>query len=194
MYVYCKCFALSVTVGIGEMLFDLQHEQPSGSDLSSPSLDLRVDHTVVSRIRLLAELIHRRDGHHVASHNVFANVPRQFLSVILAVLPVSNVEDSVQFLQSQRFGLGKQKVTVNSPEDVPAGVPAEGSGGGESGAQSRPAEGDDEVEAPAGGCRKRHSDVADVEREGFGGVGEGNWAFGGRVDGHEAENGSGDGA
>jgi hypothetical protein len=176
-----------------DVLFDLQHEQPSRSDLSSPSLHLGVDHTVVSRLRLLAELIHRCDGHHVASHNVLADVPRQLLGVVLAVLPVANVEDSVQFLQGERFGLGQQEVAVHGPEDVPAGVPAEGSGGGESGAQRGPAEGDDEVEAPAGGCRKGHADVADVERESFGGVSERNRAFGGRVDGHEAEDGGGDG-
>ena len=108
------------------------------------------------------------------------------------MLSVANVEDSIQLLEGEGLGFREQEVAVHSPEQIPTGVPAEGSGGSESGAQRRPAEGDDEVEAPAGGRCKGHADVADVERESFGGVGERNRAFGGRVDGHEAEDGSGD--
>jgi hypothetical protein len=165
---------------------------PRRSNLSSSGLHLRVNHTVVSRLRLLRELIHWGDRHHVASHNVLANIPRQLLGVVLRVLSVANVEDSVQLLQSEGFCLWQQEVAIDSPEQIPAGVPAEGSGGSESGAQRGPAEGDDEVEAPAGGGCKGHTDVADVEWESFGGVSERNRAFGGRVDGHEAEDGSGD--
>ena len=108
------------------------------------------------------------------------------------MLSVANVEDSIELLECEGLSLWQQEVAVDSSEQIPAGVPAEGSGGGESGAQSGPAEGDDEVEAPAGGSCEGHADVANVEWESFGGVSERNRAFGGRVDGHEAEDGSGD--
>lgn len=48
--------------------------------------------------------------------------------------------------------------------------------------------------APAGGGGKRHSNIANVEREGLSGVGKGYGTFGGRVDGHEAEDSGSDGS
>ena len=174
--------------------FDIQERQPGRSSLSSPSLHLGLHHAVVSRLRLLRELVHRRNRHHVPSHDVLADVPRQLLSVVLGMLPIANVEDGVELLKRERLGLRKQEVAVHSSKQIPAGVPAEGAGGSESSAQSGPAEGDDEVEAPAGGCREGHTDVADVKRESFGGVSERDRPFRGRVNGHETEDGGGDGA
>jgi hypothetical protein len=190
---HCRVLTLIVAVDTSKQMFIHRIAQPKRSNLCSPSfLHLGVDHAVVSRLWLLGELVHGRNWRHVLPHDVLANIPRQLLGVVLGVFPVADVEYGIQLLQSERLGFGQQEIAVHGSEQIPAGVPAEGASGSESRAQSGPAEGDDEVEAPAGGGRKGHTDVADVERESFGGVGEGDWAFRGRVDGHEAEYSSGD--
>jgi len=56
---------------------------------------LLIDHTVVSRLRLVFELVHRRDGRHVLAHDVLADVPGEFLGVVLGVIAVADIEDGV---------------------------------------------------------------------------------------------------
>jgi len=139
----------------------------------------RINHTSVSRLGLVLKLVHRRDGHYVSAHNVLADVPRQFLGVVLGVIAVADVEDCVELFECESFRLRQEEVAVYPAEEIPACVPAEGAGGSESCAEGGPGEGDDEVEAPA--CRgcEGHADVTDVEREGLSGVGEGHGTFGG---------------
>lgn len=71
-----------------------------------PRSSLLINHTVVSRLRLVLELVHRRDGHHVAAHDVLADVPGQFLGVVLGVVAVADVEDGVELFERESFGLG----------------------------------------------------------------------------------------
>lgn len=129
-----------------------------------PRSSLLISNTIVSRLRLVLELVHRRNGHHIAAHNVLAHVPGQFLRVVLGVVAVADVEHGVELFEREGFGLGQQEVAVHPAEQVPAGVPTERAGGSEGGAEGGPGEGDDEVEAPAGGGGERHAWVYVSER------------------------------
>lgn len=164
-----------------QCLVQFSNQRLSQSSLSHARLRLRVDHglghTILSRLCLLRELVHGCNGHHIPPHDVLADIPRQLLRVISGVFSIANIEDGVQFLECKSFRLGQQEIAIHSAEQVPASVPAKGAGGSESGAQRWPAEGDDEVEAPASGCRKGHADVANVERESFSRVCERDRAF-----------------
>lgn len=90
-----------------------------------------VNHTVVSSLRLVLKLVHGSNGHHIPAHDVLADVPRQFLSVVLGVLAVADVEDSVELFERESLGLGQEEVAVNPAEQIPASVPTKGAGGGE---------------------------------------------------------------
>lgn len=118
---------------------------------------LLINHTVVSSLGLVLELVHRRDGHYIFAQNVLAGVPGEFLGVVLGVIAVADVEDGIELFERESLGLGEQEVAVYPAEQVPAGVPAESTGGGEGGAEGGPGEGDDEVEAPAGGGGETHT-------------------------------------
>jgi hypothetical protein len=72
---------------------------------SSPRRRFLISDTIMPRLRLLLELIHRRDRHHIPAHDMLANIPRQFLGVVLSVLAVADVEDRVQLLESESLGL-----------------------------------------------------------------------------------------
>lgn len=89
-----------------------------------PRSSLLIRNTVVSRLRLVLKLVHRRDGHHIAAHDVLADIPRQFLSVVLGVVAVADVEHGVELFERERFGLRQQEVAVDPAEEIPAGVPA----------------------------------------------------------------------
>jgi hypothetical protein len=130
---------------------------------------LRINNTIMPRLLLVLKLIHRRDRHYISAHDVLANVPWQFLRVVLGVVAIADVEHGVEFFERERFGLRQQEVAVHPAEEVPARVPAESAGGGESCAQRGPGEGDDEVEAPAGGGGEGHAWVL-VSRCSFIGV------------------------
>lgn len=101
------------------------------------------------------------------------------------MLPVRDAEDHVELLECKVLRLGKQEVREDPAEDVPGGVPVEGARVTKGLPELGPREGDDEVEAPGDGGGGRHSNVADVEREGLGGVGEGDRTLAGGVDDHE---------
>lgn len=154
---------------------------------------MRVCDAIVPCLRLLLELVHWRHGHHVPAHDLLAEVPGQLLGVVLGMLPVADVEHSVQFFKRKSLGLGKQEVAVDEAEQVPGSIPAESAGWCEGSAQTGPGEGDDEVEAPAGRGGERHADVANVQREGLSGVSERHRTFGRRVDSHERKDRSSDG-
>lgn len=69
------------------------------------------------------------------------------------MLAVADVEDVVEFLESEIFGFGEQEVGVDPAEDVPGGVPGEAAGDGEGFGEGGPGEGDDEVEALFNTCQ-----------------------------------------
>lgn len=62
-------------------------------------------------------------------------------------LPVANIENCIQFLESEVLGLRKKEVAVNPAEEVPACVPAKGTLLGEGVDKGRPGEGKNKVEA-----------------------------------------------
>jgi hypothetical protein len=67
--------------------------------------------------------LHRR---YILPHDVLLHVPRKLLSVVLRKLFVPHVEHRVQFLQREVLGLGQQEVAVYPAEEVPRGIPREG--------------------------------------------------------------------
>jgi hypothetical protein len=62
------------------------------------------------------------------------------------VIAVADVEDGVKLFEREGFGLREEEVAVHPAEEVPASVPAEGTGRGEGCAEGGPGEGDDEVD------------------------------------------------
>lgn len=71
-----------------------------------PRIRLLINHTVVSSLGLVLELVHRRDGHYIFAQNVLADVPGQFLGVVLGVVTVADIEDGVELLERESLGLG----------------------------------------------------------------------------------------
>lgn len=78
--------------------------------------------------------------------------------------PRRHSKHGIQLLQRARLRLGQAKVRKDEAKDVPRRVPSESALFGEGIDESGPGEGEDEVEAPAGGSCEGHADVAEVER------------------------------
>ena len=90
----------------------------------------------------------------------------------------------IQLLQTQRLRLRQAEIRKRPPEHVPRGVPPERALGFERRFERGPRETYDEVEEPGCCGRERHADVADVQRECFGGVREWDGALAGGVHDH----------
>ena len=107
------------------------------------------------------------------------------LQLIATVCPGGDAEDLVEFLEGEGLGLGEEEQDEDPSDEAPGGVPGEGALGFEGGLQARPGEGEDEVETPGRGRGEGHADFANVQREGFGAVGEGHGAHARRVEDFE---------
>lgn len=104
------------------------------------------------------------------------------------MLAITNIEDIIQLLQRKILGLWKEKVTEYPAKNVPACVPTKSACAGEGCFEGRPCQGKDEFEAlcalvkthcpwrgntyPSRCSGERHSDITNVQRKGFGAVGE----------------------
>ena len=94
-------------------------------------------------------------------------------------------EHLIQLLQRLAFGLRDEEEDAEEADQVPDRVPGEGALGLEGFQERGPGDGQDEVEEPCCGGGEGHALGADVERVGFGGVGEWDGAFAGGV--HDTE-------
>ena len=139
-------------------------------------------------------LIQRLPRLHIRPKNPLPKVPRQHIPIIPHMHPRRHTKHLIQLLQTQRLGLRKTKVRKRPPEHVPRGVPPERALWLERRFERRPGQTHDEVEEPGCRCREGHADVPDVQRECFGGVGEGYGTLAGRVDDHEEVDSCGDAA
>ena len=122
---------------------------------------------------------------HMPKQQVLADIPGQAVKIIRSMIPRADTKDAVQLLERTLLSLRQTEIGKDPAEEVPGGVVAKSARGGEGADERGPGERDDEVEAPGRGGCKRHAVLADVEREGFGGVGEGYGALAGGVDDHE---------
>lgn len=119
------------------------------------------------------------------------------------MLPSGDRKDLVQFLERQSLRLRQTEVAEDPAEQVPTRIPGKRPLRLEGVPQRQPGQGNNEVEAPSGGCGKRHSNVADIQRlvqisallislqetgktyEGFRRIGEWHRSFARRIHNHE---------
>lgn len=108
------------------------------------------------------------------------------------MIPRPNTKHAIQLLQRPLLRLRQTKITKHKPGEIKRRVVCKRAGGCKGIDEGGPSEGNYEVEAPCGGGGKGHAVFADVEGEGFGGVGEGDGTFAGGVDDHEEIDAGGD--
>lgn len=101
------------------------------------------------------------------------------------MFPGRDPEDLIQLLQRQRLRLGHEQQDADPADHAPGRIPPEGALILEGTLQRRPSEGEDEVEAPRRRGGEAHADLADVQRERLGAVGEGDGAHAGGVEDFE---------
>lgn len=88
------------------------------------------------------------------------------------MLPCGHRKDLVQFLKRQGFRLWQEQQYKEPKNQAPSGIPSKRTLRLECRQQRGPCEAEDKIKAPSRRCRKRHSDLTDMQREGFSAVGE----------------------
>lgn len=103
-----------------------------------------------------------------------------------------HTKNLIQLLQLLPLRLGHQQQHRPPPDKIPARIPRKRALGFKLRQQAQPRHAQQEIEEPGGGRGERDAERADVEWEGFGGVGEGHGARAGRVDHAEEVDAEGD--
>ena len=119
--------------------------------------------------------------------------PRQNREDLVAhVRPGGDGKDIIEFLERTLLGLGNPKENHNQSTHVKACVEAESAGGAKDLQDAREGDGKDSGPEQAGGDGPGHADFAVGKGEDFGGIGEWDGAFAGRVECCEQEDEEGD--
>ncbi len=134
------------------------------------------------------EVVQRLQRRALVAHDVPLDEVRQGLGKLVAhVLARRHGEDVVQLLERALLGLGDPEEDHDQRRHVQAGVEAERADGVEGEQQARERDGEHSGPEEAGGDGPGHADLAVGEREDLGGVGEGDGALAGGVEGREHE-------
>ena len=144
----------------------------------------------VALVRILA-LVQPLGLDMLAQNIPFKDVPN-LADTIRSMHMRRHAENLIQLLEGLPLSLGQEQQHEEKADDIPGGVPAKRALRRKSLLQARPRDGEHAVEEPGGGGGQAHAVGADVQRVGFGGVGEGDGAFAGGVDDAEEVDAEGD--
>lgn len=112
----------------------------------------------------------------VSTEDVLLNKVRYRSQLVLGVFPGRYGKDLVQFFQRERLGLGTEEKHEDEEDDVPAGVPKEGSTGCEGICKLEKGNRKESIEEPEDSSRVAHADLSNVQGVCLGTVGEWDWS------------------